>query len=215
LHTTFRGRQRALVTALAVLALSAATVLTSSGAQARPLRFADPVHDVRAIDFADPTLTGVADPTTTNADIDSAFLHYRTGRLVVRLNFVDLRPAANTLLDFTGEVRTNEHRRYAFDVQTTPGHSLGHDQFLSKSGRSRCEIGHFYDYAHDFARVSIPLSCLSRPRWVQVRMGAATLTFDPSAFETRDLRPGDLVMRLDLAQRDTKDATGWTPRVHR
>jgi hypothetical protein len=208
-----RVRIRALATVSTTLAL--APLLLPTAAQGAELRFADSTHDVVKVDLVDENETVVPDPTTDNADIKDVFLHYRKGHLVLRADFVDLRPARNTLVLFTGMVRTNENRRYEYDVATSPGHYAGHDTLLTGRGARACRIGHELDYRRNFARVSIGLRCLSSPRWVQIKMGAATLTFDPKAVQSGDLEPDQLVLHLDDALSDTADFTAWTPRVRR
>jgi hypothetical protein len=211
-HLSLRACRRI---AAAAAALSFATVMSPATAQAAELRFTDATHDVVKVDLLDESADVVADPTTTNADIKSGYVHYRKGRLVLRANFVDLKRASNSLTEFTGMVRTNEHRRWYYDVTTSPGRYAGHDTLVSGSGRTSCGIGHMFDYTRNFARVSIPLRCLSQPKWVQIRMAAATLTFDKSALESGELKPGSLELHVDDALSDTSDFTAWSPRVRR
>jgi hypothetical protein len=201
--------------AAAVVALTFASVLSPAAAQGAELRFTDATHDVVKVYLLDESGEIVPDPTTTNADIKSGYVHYRKGRLVLRANFVDLRRASNTLTNFSGMVRTNENRRWYYDVTTSPGRYAGHDTLESGSGRRTCEIGHMFDYTANFARVSIPLRCLSQPKWVQIRMGAFTLTFDQEAVESGELKPGQFELHADDALSDTSDFTAWSPRVRR
>src|SRR3954447_16449115 len=210
---TSRTARRA---AVAALAISVAPLLSPAAAQGAELRFTDKTHDVVKVDFTDDfDAPPKPDPTTSNADIKSVFIHYRKGRLVVRTNFVALTRSSNTLLEYAGEIRTNEKRSWAFDVMTSPGRYAGHDELFTRTGRRACEIGHMLDYRADFARVSIPLWCLSRPSWVQLSLGAATFTIDQKAIESGKIKPGDLVLHIDDALSDTADFTRWTPRVRR
>jgi hypothetical protein len=211
-HLNLRACRRA---ATAAVALTVVSLLSPAAAQGAELRFADSTRDVVKLDFADESFEPVADPATRNADIKSGYIHYRKGRLVLRANFVELRRASNILTNFSGMVRTNEKRRWYYDVTTSPGRYAGHDTLESASGRGNCEIGHMFDYAENFARVSIPLRCLSHPKWVRIRMGAATLTFDRAALESGEIKPGELELRMDDALSDTSDFTAWSPRVRR
>jgi hypothetical protein len=211
-HLTLRTCRRV---AAAAAALTFASVLSPAAADAAELRFADGTHDVVKIDVLDDSAKPVPDRQATNADIKSGYIHYRKGRLVLRANFVDLKRAKNTLTNFAGMVRTNEKRRWYYDVTTSPGRYAGHDTLMTGSGRRTCEIGHMFDYTANFARVSIPLRCLSRPKWVQIRMAAATLTFDQKALESGTIEPGSLVLRADDALSNTADFTAWSPRVRR
>jgi hypothetical protein len=221
MSTGSRWGARALA-AFASLAFVSALAPAGS-ASADQLRYRDATHDVVKIDLADDSGTPVADRGATNGDIRDVFVHYRTGRLVIRANYVDLRPRKDTVLAFTGEIRTNENRRWLYQVETSPGRYAGHDELLSyRTYRETCEIGHMFDYRENFTRVVVPLSCLSNPRWVKVSVGAATLTFDKKALKkflesgTGVLPHGVLVARADDAGRtDVADQLRFTPRVYR
>src|SRR3954471_23346991 len=146
-HLGIRSR----LVAAASLTLALVPLLLPAAAQGAELRFTDRTHDVVKLDLVDESGTVQPDPTTDNADIKNVFIHYRKGHLVLRANFVDLRPARNTLVLFTGMVRTNENRRYEYDVATSPGHYAGHDTLLPGRGARACRIGHELDYRRNFA----------------------------------------------------------------
>jgi hypothetical protein len=208
----------------AVVSLAVVPVLASAApASAGELRYRDAVHDVQKADAADDDLTLVTDPKATNGDIKDVFVHYRAGRLVIRANYVDLRPRKDTQLVFTGEIRTNEHRRWLYQVQTSPGKYAGHDELLRFRDFGRaCEIGHFFDYTKNFTRVVVPLKCLSNPRWVKVSVGAVTIRLDEKALKRFLESGGDklprnvFVLRADDAGRtNVADVLRFTPRVYR
>jgi hypothetical protein len=213
------ARALAVVVALAVVPVLA----TATPASADQLRYRDAIHDVQKADAADEDLTLVTDPKATNGDIKDVFVHYRAGRLVIRANYVDLRPRKDTLLGFTGEIRTNENRRWLYQVQTSPGKYAGHDELLRfRDFRRACEIGHFFDYTKNFTRVVVPLSCLSNPRWVKVSVGAVTFQLNEKALK-RFLESGGeklprnvFVLRADDAGRTkVADVLRFTPRIYR
>jgi len=209
----------------AVVSMAMVPALTPAGsASADQLRYHDAIHDVVKIDLADAdSAKPVRDPAATNGDISDVFVHYRTGRLVIRANYVDLRRRKDTVLAFTGEIESNEKRRWLYQVETSPGRYAGHDQLFSyRTYRATCKIGHMFDYQENFTRVVIPLSCLSHPRWVKVSVGAATVTLNKKALKkflesgTGVLPHGILVARGDDAGRtDVADQLSFTPRVYR
>lgn len=211
--------------ALAVAAsMALVPVLATAGpASADQLRYRDATHDVQKFDAASDDFKPVADPTATNGDIKDVFIHYRAGRLVIRANYVDLRPRKDTQMVFTGEIKTNEKRRWLYQVQTSPGKYAGHDELVSyRSFRKACEIGHFFDYGKNFTRVVVPLSCLSNPRWVKVSVGAATVKLDEKALKeflesgAENLPEDVFVIRADDAGRtDVADTLRFTPRIYR
>jgi hypothetical protein len=207
-----RGRSRAF-RALLSLAVPVALVLAGPAAEARPLRLADATHDVVTVDPTVPRPVAYATPAVANGDIRRVFVHYRTGRLVIRTDFVALAPRTDTVLSLGGAVRTDDHRLRVFTLVTSPSRYAGHDELLTARGRSSCEIGHFIDYRRDFARVVVPLACLDGTRWVRISLSAVTLTFDPATVAADT--PDDLLAHVDDATGDLSDSTGWTPRVYR
>jgi hypothetical protein len=78
-----------------------------------------------------------------------------------------------------------------------------------------------FDYRQNFTRVVVPLSCLSNPRWVQVGVGAATVTFDKKGLKkllesgTGVLPHGVPVVRADAGRTDVADRLRFTPRIYR
>ena len=225
--TTSRLRPRALAALLCVALLPALTAVAPSAASAGELRFRDATADVQSLDLADGLDEGslVTDPSVRNGDIRSVFVHYRAGRLVIRANFVDLVPRRRTQMSFGGAIRTNENRRWEYSVDTAPDKYAGHDTLRRhRDGRIACEIGHRIDYARNFARVVVPLRCLSNPRWVKVSLGMVTFDVDRKAFEAwladgdpdSDLPRGVFVVHADDGHSPgLADRTAWTPRVHR
>jgi hypothetical protein len=220
--TVPRWGARALA-AVASLALVPALIPAGS-ASADQLRYRDATHDVVKLDLADDGSAGaVTDSRAANGDISDVFVHYRTGRLVIRANYVDLRPRKDTVLAFTGEIKTSQHRRWLYQVETSPGRYAGHDELLSyRTYRRACEIGHMFDYRENFTRVVVPLSCLGNPRWVRVSVGAVTVTLNEKALKkflesgTGALPHGVIVARADDAGRtDVADQLRFTPRVYR
>jgi hypothetical protein len=221
-----RWGARALAVTASVALLPA--LLPAGSASAGELRYRDATGDVQKFDLTDDeTLTPVADRHATNGDIKNVFIHYRTGRLVIRANYVDLRPRRDTTLTFTGEIKTNEKRRWLYNVDTSPGKYAGHDQLRTYRGFGRaCEIGHTFDYRKNFTRVVVPLKCLSNPRWVRVSVGAVTLQMSEKALkefftdindgDPTDLSAGDVVIRADDSGRpNVVDTLRWTPRIYR
>jgi hypothetical protein len=126
----------------AAVSLALAPVLVPAAtASADQLRYRDATRDVQKFDLANEDFEPVTDPAATNGDIKDVFVHYRAGRLVIRANYVDLRPRKDTQLIFTGEIKTNEKRRWLYQVQTSPGKYAGHDELRSyRNFRKACEM---------------------------------------------------------------------------
>jgi hypothetical protein len=210
----FDSRRRRVLATVAATVLPFLAAVTPSSATAQELRFQDPRHDVVTLDPAADSLEPSPNPARANGDITSAFVHFRKGRLVVRVDFADLRQRRNELFEYTGAVFTSQRQVYGFDVSTSPGRYAGHDKLLRGDGKPACEVGHRLDWQRDFARVVIPLSCLDHPRWVRLGFGAVTYTFDRELLASGQLRAGALLAHIDQASHDERDALGVTPRVH-
>jgi hypothetical protein len=207
-------RRRAIATAAATTVLPLLAAVMPSSANAQELRFGDPRHDVVTIDPASDSLEPNPNPTHANGDITSAFVHFRKGRMVVRVDFAELTPRPNQLFEYTGAVLTSKRQAFAFDVSTSPGTYAGHDMLLRGNGKPACEVGHRLDWQRDFARVVIPLACLDHPRWVRLGFGAITFAFDAELLATGKLQAGSLLAHIDHASHDDRDDLGLTPRIH-
>jgi hypothetical protein len=188
-------------------ALVAATTAVLVGlplgvAEAATYRHADPQGDVQS--QATDSTTGDMSPApdAKDPDVTRLTVAHASRKVSVRLRLRDLTR--------TGQVegvviylRTNEHVRREVDVMAGPGMWRGQVDFSSPRRSLHCKgLTHDLDYDHNVATVSIPRSCLSRPRWVQVGVGAIKMT-DTTAY-------------ADDAQSTTVgNYPVWSPRVHR
>jgi len=66
---------------------------------------------------------------------------------------------------------------------------------------------HLVDYANDQVTVSIPRSCLSNPRWVQVTIGAMSVK--------RDFSASFLDNGQNASHRDPSATPDWSARIKR
>ena len=200
--------RRALVTAVA--AGAALTPVAAQAHQADQLVYTDPSHDVQTLTIdqntspdpqTDPGFT--VDPAMTNGDIKRVFVHFRKEHLVIRTTFVDLRRQGFGI-SYDGLLRTNTGVRRVFDVTATRKHREGHDMLIAPRHKVSCEIGHWLGYTDNFARVSIPLSCLGNPRWIQLKIAASTFRLTKTSGK----------ISADVAGTDSIDKMPWTRRVH-
>ncbi|MGZ4500628.1 MAG: hypothetical protein ACXVXD_09345 [Nocardioidaceae bacterium] len=189
-------------------AVAAGAALAPVAAQADQLVYTDASHDVQTLTIdssSDPQANPgfEVDPAMTNGDIKRVFIHFRKDHLVIRTTFVDLRRHA-AALGYTGLLRTNAGVRRIFDVEAAPKQWVGHDMLMAPRKHVTCAIGHKLGYTDNFARVSIPLSCLGNPRWIQFKIAATTVRVN----QTRAALSGD------GAGVDGIDRMPWTRRVH-
>ncbi|MGZ4437721.1 MAG: hypothetical protein ACXVWU_00195 [Nocardioides sp.] len=199
---------RSLRAALPAVVAALVVTVTAGAASAASLTVKDPTGDT----WQD-TTTGSGDSykaagSHANTDLVRTVVRHTTTRLVVRATYADLTKSGPRLLFFF-RLRTNEGLRRDSGVDTVG--SLSGTQHLTKPNGSSnlpCKgLSHTVDYSLNQVTVSIPRSCLSNPRWVQVVIGAMTLSGDPS------------VVYLDNGQNTTSnDPTNpalWTKRVYK
>lgn len=166
-----------------LLAMAAATtVLVPSAAHADSVTNSDPAGDVVSYDTSSGSDTPTKEPGQAEGDIvNSGVVHgLRVVKMAMRYRELTASGAGENHFFRIG---TNEHRIREVYIEAGPGHWQGRAHFSAPSGRTvRCWAMRFrIDYTKNVVHLSVPRSCLSRPRWVHVGMGTATLT-DPKVF---------------------------------
>ena len=178
------------------------------------MRRTDPAGDVTADDLSgdDPVL----DPEWRNGDITQLRVRHRHYRVTARLNFVELT---------AGRRQPWMYHTFRFltsgggglELSGTVGVNGGGRQGvwrLSDGRRVKCRgLRHTIDYQAETVRISVPRSCLGRPRWV--RVGAKTSSFS----EAQEVfRFDDALPTGEDATRDPTvppDAPTFGPRLRR
>lgn len=178
-----RARRSSLVTCLLTGTAVAALTTTAMSAPAdattsttSTARLTDPVGDVWAIGEGEDEEWALAGDMPT-ADVVGAVVRHRARRVVVRMDFANLRrvdPASYTAL-----ITTPEKIRGVF-VIAGPGGWAGDRHLVNGNfGNVRCRgFQHSIDYATDTVIMSVPRTCLGRPRWVRVEMANYTFRGD-------------------------------------
>ncbi len=117
----------------------------------------------------------------TNGDITRLRAAHATHRVKARLKFRDLAKDVDHVRHSL-RIRTDEK---TFDVYAFANKgSWAGESLLVANREMECRgLQHHIDYAEDTVRVSVPRSCLSRPKWV--RVGAGTDSFIDEAEEYR------------------------------
>jgi hypothetical protein len=103
-------------------------------------------------------------------------------RVIVKATYVELRRSADPLF-LMFEVRTNEGLKRQVRVETMSS-PKGSSMFSKPNGTDvRCSgLSHAVDYAANTVTVSVPRSCLSGPRWVQLLVGAISMSPQGDAY---------------------------------
>ncbi|MFP5253642.1 MAG: hypothetical protein ACLGH4_07585 [Actinomycetes bacterium] len=190
----------------ALLAAMISVGVPAGAAGAATLATADPAGDVWRSTFDPGTEEETLEPAGTqpNVDLVRTKVVHGASRVVFKARYADLRRSTNRFF-FAAELRTNEGLRRDVWVETTMRWS-GDSALLSRRGEARCRgLRHDIDYARETVTLSVPRDCLSKPRWVQARMGAFAF---PEDFESNDTY-------LDSASDDTADEPAWSARVRR
>ncbi|HET7689768.1 MAG TPA: hypothetical protein VFK41_05300 [Nocardioidaceae bacterium] len=159
-------------------ALIALTTLVSPVEAAQSLA-PDPVADVwlHDNDYWPPSEAG----SVPNTDVVRTTVAHQSRRVAVKVHYADLRRNDDQLI-LTVWFRTNEGLKRLAYVAAGPERRRGTHLFGKGSrgpGSATCKgLRHTIDYTQDLITISIPRSCLSRPRWVQFQGEASTFNFD-------------------------------------
>lgn len=190
----------------ALLAATLAATLLPAGASAATLATADPAGDVWRSTFDPETEEETVEPAGTqpNVDLTRTSVTHGASRLVVKARYADLERSTYRFF-FFAELRTNEGLRRDLWVETTMRWS-GDSALFGRRGETRCRgLRHDIDYAADTVTLSVPRDCLSKPRWVQARVGAFAFAEDGEGNDAY----------LDSATDETADEPAWSARVRR
>lgn len=142
-------------------------------------------------------------PAQVNGDVVRSTVRHKAKRVVLTMRFNDLDGSGYTV--FAYSVRTSKMTRDVALV-TFPGHHAGKVVMTTPKGKKvRCRLARSIDYTANTATVSIPRSCVGKPRWVKVGMAMVT---SPNPDFTTGFAD-DSGTTGDFSQ------PKWTPRVYR
>lgn len=163
---------KALLRAALLTSTLAAVLLPASPATAATLAYGDPTGDVWRSTFDVESEQETIEPagSPVNADLVRTTVRHTATKVVLKGRYADLQKAENRYL-FGVELRTDEGLKREIGVETLsrPGWG-GTPYFAKRDGETPCRgLGHSIDYATETVTVTVPRTCLSKPRWVQVR----------------------------------------------
>ncbi|HET7735972.1 MAG TPA: hypothetical protein VFK52_08370 [Nocardioidaceae bacterium] len=181
--------------------LGATLVATALPAQAARLTLSDPAGDTwTAADPADPA------GSARNTDLRRTVLVHAAKRLTVRSRYVDLvQPRRGETLTLAVRIRVDDGpKRNAFVIAPRSAPYGRHRLVLERNDAAvRCDgMRHRISYARDVISLSIPRTCLGRPRWVQLMVVALDLRSSGAA-------------TIDDAASTGPEASTWTRRLRR
>ncbi len=163
--------------AVGVAAAAAITSMGTGAAHAERLAFTDQRGDVWSVDLEalDEDVRGPRDipfeaaRKVRNGDIVRTVVAHRRHRVVVKVDFEELRRAGEFRGDFL-QFRTSEGRRL---VMLYAGSGRWRGALAVVRPRSfsevRCGATHEIDYRANTVQVSLPRACFGDPRWVRLR----------------------------------------------
>ena len=164
---------------LALTALSAAVTLAvgvPATASAQTWRHTDPAGDVTKYTYNLDTdeETETVDPTITNGDVIGSTIKHNPRKVIATMRFRDLVAPTSDLDAYVLSIKTNRLNRDLTVVATSDA-PRGERQFSRPNGRDvRCRgLSHHIDYTANTVTMSVPRSCLGKPRWVKA--GAASI----------------------------------------
>ena len=190
-----------LVRSALVVAAAMTVPLVPTAAHADKYVASDALHDVAKLDGTTATLQ----PDRTEGDIVRSSVRHRAKRVILTMRFSELSAVGLGDLHLFA-IRSDKLNRLIV-VDTGPDH-WGGKVFVEKPNGKKvkgCSVRRTIDYAGNTATVSVPRSCLGKPRWVKVAMQHGT-------FVTQD----DLY--VDDARATGLDAAAsfhYGPRVYR
>jgi hypothetical protein len=150
----------------------------------------------------DVTYTQAGSPV--NADVLRTVVRHRAHSVLVRTAFADLRNNAQGVVSGI-KIRTNEGLHRQVWVMKDGSASGSQVALVTPRGRQvRCHgLSKSIDWAGDSISVTVPRSCLSAPRWVQVVNAAGN-------FAT-----GDMPSYVDVAGKTGYRFSGWSAKIRR
>lgn len=165
--------------ALSLVALTTlAPVLAAGSAYAvdRPhvRTHADAAHDVgRSVRDSSDHETVTAAPGRTDGDVLRSVVRHRPRSVLVELQLASLRRSGLAVGESL-RIVTDQHVRRDITVQLVPGTGRTTVYVEGRNGQDRpCPgIQARLDFPHATTSVSVPRSCLGRPDWVRVGVGA-------------------------------------------
>lgn len=185
--------KRKAVARIAIVAASVGTALSVAAvASAASITLEDAVGDTWTTDYSpDGTATDVAAGSQVNVDLARTVVKYSHGRVTFKATYADLVKSTNRF-QLGVRLRTNEGLRRVALVDTVVSQDWSGVHALGKPNGDELTcagLTHVVDYDADTVRLVVPGSCLSKPRWVQVYVGAdgyATTADEPTFTFTHD-----------------------------
>lgn len=194
------------VTRAALAAVTLGIVLAPTPAFAQKLAISDGQGDAweETLDPATGSYTYTPAGSPVNSDILRTVVRHRTHSVQVRTVFADLRNNDQGVIDGT-KIRTNEGLHREVWLTKEGGTTGSQAALLTPRGRKvSCPgLSKSIDWAGDTVTVTVPRSCLSAPRWVQVVNAAGNYA------------TGDMHSYLDVAGKADYRFTGWSAKIHR
>jgi hypothetical protein len=158
-----------------VAATAAVVTLAPTAAHAKRYSHVDAPGDV----LSGP-VTSTGNPTTleaarTNGDVVSSSVAHKSRKVVMRMQFRDIAWDSEVNA-YLFKLRTGSMTRYV-TVYASDGFRGGRAQMTKTNGkRVSCHLRRSIDYTANNVTVSVPRSCLGKPRWVKVGMGSLFFT---------------------------------------
>jgi len=105
-----------------------------------------------------------------NADLTRTWIRHGVYHVFVRVTFADWRPGPGGNL-LAVEFRTDEQVKRTAEMNVYSRRHVDKSFWkFGTSGAARCRYGHAVSYERNQIWIKVPRSCLSRPRWVRVKI---------------------------------------------
>jgi hypothetical protein len=189
---------RALTAALTTIALLG---IAAAPAGAALLTLHDPSGDMWQ-QPADGSTTTKA-PNSQRGDVLSARIRYAPRKITVTTRYVDVARAGR-YANYTTRLQSGQRMIREVTVETGPGSWKGHIRVFRGNGdlAAGCHAGRSIDYTANTVQVTVPASCLNRPRFVRANINDSRANANGTFF-------------LDNPQNQQAHSRTWTHWIHR
>lgn len=160
--------RRTSVTLIVLLALSA-SLLPNGAAHAAKRVARDATGDVLVYNTE---TDEESSSSTANGDIKKAVIRHTSRAVVAKVKFRALKRKGDYRVDFIRLVTNDRVKR---NVTLVAGQGFWSGQAVMEKPNGKpvdCNVKHRINYGKNLVKVKVPRSCLSKPRWVRVGVGA-------------------------------------------
>lgn len=125
----------------------------------------------------------VSDPSRDIGDVTRTVLANRDKNVTAKITFAELKKVARSSLRMSLKIRTNESLSRVIMVTAKDGVWAGKTKITTSAGTPvTCDVSTTIRYDTKKITVRVPRSCLSNPKWVQIKASVQTVAPDETRY---------------------------------